>query len=109
MRVTFVSAEWRRNGGVASYLQRLARLIAASGDEVQVVHADRGAIAVPDVRDDCVPGCTDYAHVGGHVEEAAESAMEAIRAFAPDVVHVQSCNNFHLERLIRARYRSTKT
>ena len=109
MRVTFVSAEWRRNGGVASYLQRLAQLLAASGHAVQVVHADSGAVAVPGVRDDCVPGATDYASSRAQGGGASAAALDAIRAFEPDVVHVQSCNNFHLEQMIRARHRATKT
>ena len=109
MRVTFVSAEWSRNGGVASYLQRLALLFSGAGHDVQVVHADRGAAAVPGVRDDYVPGATDYGHRRAYTEETSEAAMNVIRGFAPDVVHVQSCNNFHLEQQIRAHYRAIKT
>jgi len=109
MRITFISTEWRRNGGVASYLHRLSAALAARGDAVQVVHADRGAAALAGVRDDCVPGCTLWGQPPGHEESSAAAAMDAIRGFDPDVVHVQSCNNFTLEALVRARYRATKT
>lgn len=109
MRVTFISIEWQRNGGVASYLHRLAAALAARGDAVQVVHGDRGATPIAGVRDDCVPGCTSWGQPRGHEESSAAAAMDAIRGFDPDVVHVQSCNNFTLEALIRARYRATKT
>jgi glycosyltransferase involved in cell wall biosynthesis len=109
MRVTFISDEWRRNGGVASYLHRLSAALIARGDEVQVVHADRRAPSVAGVRDDYVDGATAYGLARASCEAATAAAMAAVRGFAPDVVHVQSCNNFSLERELRARYRSTKT
>lgn len=104
MRVTLISDEWRRNGGVASYLRRLASALAGRGDAVQVVHNDRGAEAAPGVRDDYAAGATAY---GGAA--ATPGALALVERFAPDVVHVQSCNNFGLEAALRARYRSTKT
>ena len=109
MRVTFISAEWRRNGGVASYVMRLARQMVARGDAVQVVHGDRSPDAVAGVRDDAVPGCTDYGRAAAGQDAATPAALDAIRAFAPDVVHVQSCNNFLLEQRVREQYRATKT
>lgn len=108
MRVTFISTEWRRNGGVASYLHRLAAALAARGDGVQVVHGDQAAGAVAGVRDDCIPQCTLHGLPHGG-REASAAAIDAIRGFAPDVVHVQSCNNFALEAAVRARYRAAKT
>jgi glycosyltransferase involved in cell wall biosynthesis len=109
MRVTFISGEWRRNGGVASYLHRLAQALASRGDTVQVVHGDRTAPLVAGVRDDCVPGATLYGQPAAEEARGTAAALEAIAAFAPDVVHVQGCNNFALERDVRARYRATKT
>lgn len=103
MRVTLVSDEWRRNGGVASYLRRLAAALAARGDAVQVVHNDRGAESEPGVQDAFAAGATAYE--GG----AARDALALIDAFKPDVVHIQGCNNFTFEATLRARYRATKT
>lgn len=105
MRVTLVSDEWRRNGGVASYLRRLASALAGGGDAVQVVHNDRGASPEPGVVDVYAAGSTAYG--GGRASTGA--ALAHVAAFAPDVVHVQSCNNFALEEALRARYRATKT
>lgn len=102
MRVTLISDEWRRNGGVASYLRRLASALAARGDAVQVVHNDRGAEPEPGVRDDFAAGSTTY---GG----AAREALDLVAAFHPDVVHIQGCNNFAFEAALRARHRATKT
>lgn len=104
MRVTLISDEWRRNGGVASYVRRLAAALAARGDAVQVVHNDRGAEPAPGVRDDYAAGSTAY----GGARDSLE-ALAPVGAFAPDVVHVQSCNNFALEAALRQRYRATKT
>lgn len=105
MRVTLISDEWRRNGGVASYLRRLASALAARGDAVQVVHNDCGAPSEPGVADAYAAGSTAY----GGGEAAAGAAIARVAAFTPDVVHVQSCNNFALEAVLRARYRATKT
>jgi glycosyltransferase involved in cell wall biosynthesis len=109
MRVTYVSDEWRRNGGVASYLRRLAAAMAARGDAVQVLHNDRSADAEPGVQDTFVDGSTIYD--GGREGEvaAARHALEAVGRFRPEVVHVQSCNNFTLEAGLRAAYPATKT
>lgn len=109
MRATLISEEWRRNGGVASYLRRLARAMVARGDDVQVVHTDRAASAEEGVRDDCVEGAMAYVQTRGHREAASAAVLDAIRGFAPDVVHVHSCNNFPLEQAVRARYRATKS
>lgn len=109
MRVTFISAEWRLNGGVASYLQRLARVLVEGGHAVQVVHADPDAQTIAGIRDDYVPGATDYVQPRRQAEAAARQALDVIAAFEPDVVHVQACNNFTLEQRIRERYRATKT
>ena len=103
MRVTLISDEWRRNGGVASYLRRLAAALAARGDAVQVVHNDPGAEREPGVQDAFAAGSTAYE--GG----AARDALDLIAAFQPDIVHIQSCNNFAFEAALRARYRATKT
>ena len=94
---------------MASYLRRLASALAAAGDSVQVVHNDRGAQPEPGVRDDYVEGCTRYGQAADRAASAAGEAVAAVAAFHPDVVHVQSCNNFTLEAALRSRYPATKT
>jgi len=108
-RITFISGEWRRTGGIASYLHRLVHALLARGDAVQMVHGDRTAPVVPGVRDDCVPGCTLYGQPRKEEAAATAAALDAIRSFGPDIVHVQDCNNFGLEEAVRRRYRATKT
>ena len=109
MRVTLISDEWRRNGGVASYVRRLASALAAGGAAVQVVHNDREAQPEPGVRDDYVVDCTASGQRSDRAASTAREAVAAVGAFRPDVVHVQSCNNFALEGALRARYPATKT
>lgn len=109
MRVTFVSDGWRRNGGVGSYLWRLASALAARGDAVQVVHGDAAAGAQPGIQDVHVPGCTTYGRSKARERASAAAALDAVAAFAPDVVHVQDGNNFTLEEGLRARYRAVKS
>ena len=94
---------------MASYLRRLASALAAAGHSVQVVHNDRGAQPEPGVRDDYVAGCTRYGQPAGRATSAAGEAAAAVDAFHPDVVHVQSCNNFTFEAALRSRYPATKT
>lgn len=109
MRVTFVSDGWRRNGGVGSYLWRLASALTARGDVVQVVHGDEAAGSQPGIRDVFVPGCTKYGQGRDLQRASAAAALDAISAFAPEVVHVQDGNNFALEAALRARYRTVKS
>lgn len=107
MRVTFLNDDWRRNGGVASYLHRLAKALTARGDAVQIVHADSAAPDVQGVRSDYIEGCTAYGASISH--PATRAAIAAVEAFAPDIVHAHSCGNFALEAALRARYRATKS
>jgi glycosyltransferase involved in cell wall biosynthesis len=107
MRVTFLNDDWRRNGGVASYLHRLAKALTARGDAVQIVHADNAAPDVPGVRSDYIEVCTAYGASSSH--PATLAAIAAADAFAPDIVHVHSCSNFALEAALGARYRATKS
>lgn len=107
MRVTLISDEWRRNGGVAAYLRGLASALAARGDEVQVIHGDREGQPVPGVRDHCVPGGTGDSGPAARV--AGATAFSHVSDFDPDIVHVQRCNNFVLEAALRARYPAIKT
>lgn len=108
MRVTLVSEEWRRNGGVGAYLRRLGAALAARGDAVQVVHADPHAVALPGVEDVFVDRLIAFDDPNPPAA-ATRAALEALDAFGPDVVHVHRSSNFALEAAIRARYRATKS
>ena len=108
MRVTFVSEEWQRNGGAGAYLRRLAAALAARGDAVQVVHADRAGVPLPGVTDVCLDQLVAFASSPAR-HAATSAALEAVAAFRPDVVHVHRCFNVDLEAALRARYRTTKT
>lgn len=109
MRVTLVSEEWRRNGGVGAYVRRLATAMAARGDVVQVVHSDPEAVSVPGVEGVFADQATRFRAPARLHRDGTRAALDAIAGFRPDVVHVQSCNNFGLESSIRFRHRATKT
>lgn len=107
MRILQVTKNWRPNGGVAVYVRDLARALAEAGHEVAVVHADPGAPAIgAGVREIAIRGLADD---GASAERQTGDALRAIDAFEPDVVHVHACNNFGLERELRARYPALKT
>jgi glycosyltransferase involved in cell wall biosynthesis len=107
VRIAQITKDWRPNGGVAVYVRDLARALARAGHEVVVVHADPGAPAVGGgVREVAVQG---FAEWGEGAARTTEEVLAALAAFAPEVVHVHACNNFALERALRARYPALKT
>jgi len=107
VRIAQITKDWRANGGVAVYVRDLARALARAGHEVVVVHADPGAPAVGGgVREVAVQG---FAEWGEGAARTTEEVLAALAAFAPEVVHVHACNNFALERALRARYPALKT
>lgn len=72
---------------------------------MQVVHGDREHDPIAGVASQCVDACTAYQAP----PDITRAAVSAVRAFGPDVVHVQSGNNFALEAALRAGYPATKS
>jgi glycosyltransferase involved in cell wall biosynthesis len=119
VRVALVAADWRPTGGVATYTRALAGALARADHEVLVVHGD--ADAPPSLRPSsgpadgaaapfrvvCVPDALSPA--AGRNASLIRAAFESIAAFAPDVVHVVSGNNFPLEDALLARGPVVKT
>ena len=105
MRIAQVTQDWSPDGGAGRYTRDLVEALRAAGHEVRVIHPGSGA-AEPGC--DVVPG---FAVQGPDAvaRTRAAAVMEALGPFAPDVVHVQSNNNFVLEGEIRRRYPSVKT
>jgi glycosyltransferase involved in cell wall biosynthesis len=90
---------------VGRYVRDLADAQRAAGHEVLVVHAGaRGAPPGIEVVADFAADAPD-----GIARVRAEAVMEVLRRFTPDVVHLQSNNNFALEADIRRSYASVKT
>jgi len=109
MRVTFIARDCRRSGGVGSYLSRVAQAMIARGDTVQIVHEDPQPALSPGAEGVFVEGCTTYGLSPAVAEEATRATLDAIRAFGPDIVHVQDGNNFVVEAAIRSRYPAVKS
>jgi glycosyltransferase involved in cell wall biosynthesis len=109
VRIALVSSDWRPTGGVATYGHLLAGALARAGHDVLVMHGDAGAPWEPHAgfRVACAPGAL--------FEPASRdlaltcAALDPIDAFAPDIVHVLSNNNFPLENAVRARRPIVKT
>jgi glycosyltransferase involved in cell wall biosynthesis len=109
MRIAIVTREASLNGGVGSYVTRLVAALSRAGHQVGVVHADRAA-ALDGVacRSWFVEGYDEYTD-SGLMHVGAADVLARLAEFAPDVVHVQGCNNFVLEEQIRRRYAAIKT
>lgn len=103
LRVAQLTRDWSPNGGVAAYVRSLVDAQRGAGHEVMVIHGD-GAVA----------GGPTIAGVGGFADHLAPRSattrvLDMLDSFAPDVVHVHSCNNFDLERAVRRRHPTVKT
>jgi glycosyltransferase involved in cell wall biosynthesis len=109
LRIALVSSDWRPTGGVATYGHLLAAALARTGHDVLVVHGDA------DAPGEASPGFRVAAAPGALFEPASRdavltrAALDPIDAFAPDLVHVVSNNNFPLEDALRARRPIVKT
>ncbi|HLB45259.1 MAG TPA: glycosyltransferase family 4 protein, partial [Candidatus Limnocylindrales bacterium] len=77
-----------------------------AGHDVLVVHAAGGAAGEPGSY-----AIADFAAFADETtsRERAAAVLAALDRFGPDVVHLQSNNNFRLEAEIRRRYASLKT
>lgn len=108
MRIAQLTQDWSLNGGVATYVRDLTEALAASGHEVLVVHAGDGDEHLPGVTVHSVSGFSEYRQDAIAVARA-DSVVARLSAFGPEVVHIQSNNNFLLEAAIRQRFSSVKT
>lgn len=106
MRIAQLTQDWSAGGGVGRYVRDLAGALRAAGHQVLVVHAAGGMADEPEVS--AVAGFSAFADQTTS-RERARAVLAVLDRFAPDVVHLQSNNNFPLEAEIRRRYPSLKT
>jgi len=107
MRIAQLTQDWSVDGGLARYVRDLTAALRGAGHEVLVVRA----------RDDATgtePGCHTVPEFGALAEDhvarqRGAAVLDILDQFRPDVVHLQSNNNFALEAAIRQRYPSLKT
>lgn len=109
MKIVFLSVFFSPNGGVGNYLINLTAALKASGHEVSVIHDDMEASFIKrDISFHWISGSCSYA-APDQDNEAARKALRILEKIQPDIVHMQDCNNFYLEKLVRARYPAVKT
>ena len=108
MRIALLSSDWRPTGGVATYVRAVAAALAEAGHDVAVIHGEQEAeeAGLP-FRLAAVPGAFQREAAGDAARSAA--VVRLVDEFNPDVVHVQSNNNFPLEHLLGARRPTIKT
>ena len=110
MRIALLSSDWRPTGGITTYVRSLAGALTAAGHAVLVLHGEEAATSAggdEPFRVSAVPGV-----LGAHAAQRpalTQAALDALAAFGPDVVHVQSNNNFPLERALQSRWPALKT
>jgi glycosyltransferase involved in cell wall biosynthesis len=110
LTIAQVSNSCSRNGGVGTYVLNLCRALGNAGHRVFVVHADPTVSSPP-------PGAHDHFFVEefDHFSDedrsrsTARSVMHVLQRLRPDVVHIQSNNNFVLEADIREQFPSIKS
>lgn len=109
MRIALVTREASLNGGVGAYVVRLVAALVRAGHEVGVVHADPAAVLDRTLCRHWRVDQFDEYTTPEVMQVRARAVLAHLAAFAPEVVHVQGCNNFVLEAEIRRRYPAVKT
>ena len=100
MKIVQLTCGYSPSGGVASYVMRLSAALAEAGHEVSVIHS-QAAAAVPGGNPKLfhVKNFDLYAS-GDESREKAARVMSVLDSIGPDIVHIQSNNNFFLEENI---------
>lgn len=109
MRIALLSSDWRPTGGVATYVRSLARALSDAGHQVLVLHGDAEATAEDSAGFDVVAVPRALVAASARDSGLVQRTLDAVAAFSPDVVHVQSNNNFPLEDALRRRWPLVKT
>jgi glycosyltransferase involved in cell wall biosynthesis len=135
LRIVQLSQESSVNGGVGAYVARLSNALIAAGHEVIHVHADPtpatpvspsptarlprlqetratdGLANDPSARAGllqfAVPHFAEFAGAS-ECRARADRVLEILHCVEPDVVYIQSNNNFLLEEEVRQRYPAIK-
>jgi glycosyltransferase involved in cell wall biosynthesis len=109
LKIAQISRECSATGGVGTYLLRLCRALAAADHEVAVIHADRNAnLSETGVGQKFFVASFDEFGSEPICKARAARVVETLESFQPDVVHIQSNNNFWLETQIRRRFAAIK-
>ncbi len=97
-------------GGVGSYVPRFLAALKKAGHEISVFHDDPAA-ASRRFEWPCsyVQGFNGKYRKLNEKNPQAEQVLEMLKKGAPDLVHVQDCNNFYLEARVRENFPAVKT
>jgi glycosyltransferase involved in cell wall biosynthesis len=110
LRIAQLAQESSRNGGVGAYVTQLCEALVEAGHKVSLIHANPTSNFRPsgDLQDFCVPQFAEFASHGASAKRA-EQILEILQTVQPDVVHIQSNNNFVLETALRERFPTIKS
>lgn len=110
LRIAQISKEYSTNGGVGTYLLNLCPALEAAGHKVIVIHADPNAsLATSDASGQFFVEGFDRFVAENNGRGSASSVVKILEALKPDIVHIQSNNNFLLEHQIHLRFPTIKT
>lgn len=105
MKIAFITNSLSFTGGVGKYSCSLAHSLSGAGHEILVIHDDAGAS--PQIfKTVYIPKSSLY---GSEAADATPKVMTALNQFSPDIVHVQACMNYTLEKEIRRTYPAVKS
>jgi glycosyltransferase involved in cell wall biosynthesis len=110
LRIVQVTNEFSSNGGVGSYILRLAQALQAAGHQNFIIHSDKSADkkTCEDDRHYYLENFHQY-DPNSELTVQTRKAVEILVSIAPDIIHFQSNNNFQLESEIRMRFPAVKT
>jgi len=107
VKIAQLTREFSVTGGVGTYVTGLVRALAASGQDVCLVHADARAESVlPPATQHYVAGFDAYA---ADQHETARRVLGVLDRFEPDIVHLQAIENAVLQAQVQRRYPTVKT
>lgn len=105
MKIAQVTKAFSSNGGIASYVMSLCDVLTRAGHEILVLHADKNGPHDPSRR---IFKVEDFDLAAAGPEKTKEAAA-VLESWQPDIVHVQDCNNFPFETLVRSRFPAVRS
>lgn len=110
MKIVQLSGNYSLNGGVGTYVFRLTQKLTSAGHQVSVIHSDtRLPLPTGDRASLFYVNRFDAFTSPDESSRLAAEVMATLKKIGPDVVHVQSNNNFLLENQIRREFPVVKS
>lgn len=100
MRILQLTQSFSRNGGVGNYVLRLSQALIEQKHSLMILHDDARAENLAGALSQRIENFTEYEPKPS--PETNQKVIELIEEWNPDVIHIQTNNNFSLETALRS-------